>query len=238
MSAITCLKNADIVCGRGGLANKHSGNRMFRRIVTENKSIYQNEMNNQRKQLLVASIVMAIQKHGGRFVKRASKTGDSWTEISEKEAKHKTAQALRELDSPSRSSSPTPVFTPLSPKSSSNVDDPVKKSASPIMKPKLSKCSSDESVIIPPEPLSIHEAEKMNAGPDDGLADFLMELLPPITTLAEDHGSYPSQPLSSCYPSGNELIDLIPLDEAQDFAFENNPEYHYLCNGLMSILSA
>ena len=96
--------DSDVLCGRGGLSNKHPGNRMFRRLVNANKPTYQKCLNPAHKQLLVISIIKAIQRHGGRFVR---KQGQSWTEIPHKDACVKTSQALRENDTPASSDSET-----------------------------------------------------------------------------------------------------------------------------------
>jgi hypothetical protein len=84
-----------VLCGRGGLSNNHPGNRIFRRIVQENKRIYHSFENPTKKQLLVSSIIKAINLHGGRFVR---KERDVWVEISYKATCLKTSQILGKLD--------------------------------------------------------------------------------------------------------------------------------------------
>ncbi|CAJ1945255.1 unnamed protein product [Cylindrotheca closterium] len=98
------LKDSDIVCGRGGLANKHPGNRLLRRICHENRGLYQNSAMDSPnyKHCLILSIFTAIQQNGGRFVTRGK---DGWKEISDKKAKEKTAQLLRESEPSSSASS-------------------------------------------------------------------------------------------------------------------------------------
>jgi len=94
---IAIVREYDVLCGRGGLANNHPGNRLFRRIIKENKEIYQELSENAvRKQILVSSIIKAIQHHGGRFLRR--KVNGNWSEITLKEARAKASQALREQD--------------------------------------------------------------------------------------------------------------------------------------------
>ena len=98
-------KNNDVLCGRGGLSNKHPGNRLFRRLVNSNKQLYKNTSNPVHKQMLATSIIQAIQKRGGRFVR---KDGKQWVPISPRESFVKTSQALRENPdsaSPDQSSS-------------------------------------------------------------------------------------------------------------------------------------
>lgn len=82
--------------GRGGLANKHPGNRVFRRLVQENKSLYHELSNSKRKQnMLVQSIMHACRSSGMRFLKQEKDSG-AWKELDESEAWNKTSQALRE----------------------------------------------------------------------------------------------------------------------------------------------
>lgn len=86
----------DVLCGRGGRANTHSGNRIFRRLVDMNKECYHGLKTKRDKNVLVESIVLAIQKQGGHFLKKNPQTGLWDEEISFKQALLKTGQALRE----------------------------------------------------------------------------------------------------------------------------------------------
>jgi hypothetical protein len=63
------VKDNDVLRGRGGLSNNHPGNRLFRRLIQHNRSFYQNLENPTQKQLLVYSIVAAIEGKGGRFLR-------------------------------------------------------------------------------------------------------------------------------------------------------------------------
>lgn len=90
---MTGLQDCDVACGRGGLANKHPGNRLLRRICNENKTLYQSSTNPIYKQCLILSILKATEKNGGRFLARTKK---GWTPIPDKKAKDKIAQLLRE----------------------------------------------------------------------------------------------------------------------------------------------
>ena len=102
---VETITEKDVLCGRGGMANKWPGNKAFREMIKENKDIYQDLSNHAvRKQLLVSSIIQSIQYHGGRFLRRKSgkhnnnNNGMVWVEISPKEAYIKTSQALRDQD--------------------------------------------------------------------------------------------------------------------------------------------
>ena len=86
----------DVLSGRGGLTNRASGNRIYRRIIQHNKPIYRSITQKRRQTLFVLSIVQAIRASGGRFLKRR---GDMWEELSEEEAMEKVKQAIREPDS-------------------------------------------------------------------------------------------------------------------------------------------
>jgi len=85
----------DVVCGRGSIINKHVGNRRFRRIINENKLTYARCEKNSHKHFLALSIVLAIERKGGRFLKRNEKLNE-WIKISRKESVAKAAQALRD----------------------------------------------------------------------------------------------------------------------------------------------
>jgi hypothetical protein len=149
------LRDSDVVCGRGGLAIKHHGNRMLRRICAENKDIYQSSMNPSHKNSLIASIIMSIEYYGGKFVKQ-TKTG--WEEISEKKKKEKTSQLLREIDAPVRNG----TF--------SNTKRRKVSKAQVQIHPKEQSKLPD---AIPPE-LSVKLQELVA----DDLAEFLTDLLP------------------------------------------------------------
>eukprot|EP00934_Nitzschia_sp_Nitz4_P006394 Nitzschia sp. Nitz4//scaffold133_size116822//115273//115995//NITZ4_003830-RA/size116822-processed-gene-0.71-mRNA-1//-1//CDS//3329535465//6384//frame0 len=102
------VRDFDVLCGRGGFANNHPGNKLFRCIIRENKGIYHELSEDiQGKRMLVSSIIKAIEHHGGRFLRKTTPPGSSdghWVEISHKAACSKTSQALREQDPNSTSS--------------------------------------------------------------------------------------------------------------------------------------
>lgn len=84
----------DILCGRGGLANNHAGNRIFRRLVDANREQYQKDSSTSHRKLLVKSILIALRRQGAKFVR---KENGLWREISASEAFVKISQALREV---------------------------------------------------------------------------------------------------------------------------------------------
>ena len=146
------LQDTDVVLGRGGLANNHPGNKLFRQIVSENKQFYQQSLNSTHKQLLISSIVMAIQKHGGRFVK---KEGQNWKEIPDCDAHSKTAQALRELDQTT------------SPSNRKKQKQPERTDSYPLSPQK-----------VQPIPWNIVSPEKMDVNDEDIFTEFLLDHLP------------------------------------------------------------
>lgn len=92
------LNDNDVLCGRGSVINKHSGNRRFRRMIAANKADYASCEKNSHKYFLALSIVLAIERQGGRFVKRRDEMVEDSCLIvlTRKDAVAKTAQALRD----------------------------------------------------------------------------------------------------------------------------------------------
>ncbi len=87
-------RDVDVLCGRGGLINKHPGNIVYRKVVDYNKPFYQSV--HKRHRILVSqSIVQSILNFGGRFLTMGAKS-KTWMEIGYKKAVQKTSQALRE----------------------------------------------------------------------------------------------------------------------------------------------
>lgn len=86
-----------ILCGRGERTNRHPGNKIFRRLVDQNRSLYHSGTK-KRKGLIATSIVEAIYRHDqpGRFV-RQDKKSKLWFDVGIKQAIKKTSQALREI---------------------------------------------------------------------------------------------------------------------------------------------
>ncbi|GKY99814.1 hypothetical protein MPSEU_000935200 [Mayamaea pseudoterrestris] len=93
---LTTYTQRDILCGRGGLTNRHAGNRLYRRLIQHNKPIYQALQNKQRQNFLIQSIFKAVEASNGRFLR---KEGKHWVHLSDKEAFEKVKQAIREPDS-------------------------------------------------------------------------------------------------------------------------------------------
>jgi len=97
----------DVLCGRGGGAVQHPGNKDFRDRVHSKREFYRLS-NKYDKREISKSIVASIRNEGGRFLQKKApqdndnnnNTDDSkkviWFEIGDNKAVAKTCQALRE----------------------------------------------------------------------------------------------------------------------------------------------
>jgi hypothetical protein len=109
---ITEIHPQDVMSGRGGATNSHSGNRFFRTLVKEHQDEYL-KAKKRDKPGVAALIVERVRKRGGRFLKRIEdpsshrKGGDGgyavdpgrmplYVDIGDERALEKTCQALRE----------------------------------------------------------------------------------------------------------------------------------------------
>ena len=92
------IQPTDVLCGRGGATNSHSGNREFRKLVEEKKHMYLSAKKRD-KPAVASAIVNLVRERGGRFLKRCD-TGmhreTLWVDIGDERAREKTCQALRE----------------------------------------------------------------------------------------------------------------------------------------------
>uniref|UniRef100_A0A7S1GQ80 DUF6824 domain-containing protein n=1 Tax=Cyclophora tenuis TaxID=216820 RepID=A0A7S1GQ80_CYCTE len=89
------IREWDVLCGRGGKSNHHSGNKRYRQVVSEMKNKYRGTSAKTDKTALSRAIVDYVNGYGGRFMKKNSKTG-KWILLTSAEARKKTSQALRE----------------------------------------------------------------------------------------------------------------------------------------------
>lgn len=92
---ITVIQDWDVLCGRGGKSNHHSGNKRYRHVVSEMKNMYRQTEAKQVKTDLSRAIVEHVCNYGGRFVKPEAATGRYYV-LDKAEARKKTSQALRE----------------------------------------------------------------------------------------------------------------------------------------------
>ena len=84
----------DVLLGRGGSTNKHSGNQRYRTIVADHQPEYL-LAKKKDKVLIARRIVALVQASGGQFLKFHNSTGN-WQPVPDKRAQEKTSQALRE----------------------------------------------------------------------------------------------------------------------------------------------
>jgi hypothetical protein len=246
------VTDSDVLWGRGGHSNQHPGNRMFRRIVNENKHIYQKCDNSTHKHLLTVSVVSSIRRLGGRFLR---KQGASWTEASNKEACLKTSQALREHDASgdetsSSSSSFSKAKEALHKQSKAKEKSP-RPSTGQV--PRRFSYSNTEVGT----PMRLISDYKVPAIVEYELGEFLSEVLsyddgavcakegsPPHDTHipcnqekkeedAVKSAKDTSLPLTAL---GEDKPDLCPLG-LDDFLFESSSEYEDFCRGLAESLT-
>lgn len=103
---IADIKPVDVLSGRGGATNSHSGNAEFRAIVEQHKVKYLNAKK-ANKPAVAATIVDLIRKKGGRFLRKYTMHNSHdpmldangnvlWYDIGDEKAREKTCQALRE----------------------------------------------------------------------------------------------------------------------------------------------
>ena len=97
---IASVTDRDVLLGRGGGVNNHSGNRVYRRLIDKKRSLYRSLPDRADKSLLIRSVFQALQNNNVRFLKKKKKSKstheDVWFEISEVDAMGKISQAFRE----------------------------------------------------------------------------------------------------------------------------------------------
>ena len=90
------INSNDVLCGRGGKTNIHSGNITFRMLVNDYKDKYL-LAKKKDKPLIAAEVVDMIRSLDppGRFLKKDPDLG-YWVDVGDQKAKEKASQALRE----------------------------------------------------------------------------------------------------------------------------------------------
>lgn len=89
------MVNVDVLLGRGGLSNNHSGNLWFRNLVATYRSAYNAAPKGEKGQL-ARNLCNYVRLSGGRFLE---KDRDRWYECGDTRAQAKCSQALREVGS-------------------------------------------------------------------------------------------------------------------------------------------
>lgn len=83
----------DVLSGRGGHSNNHTGNHSYLKLIKNLKPSYQ-YMTNNEKYGCSKNIVQQVHDWGGRFLKKNE--SDQWFEVDDAVARKKASQALRE----------------------------------------------------------------------------------------------------------------------------------------------
>jgi len=95
MSSInSVITSKDILFGRGAVANQHSGNKIYRKLIAIKKDLYRQSTPLDQK-LLVRSIFATFEREGFRFV-RMDDESKQWEEVHEDDAMDKIRQSFRE----------------------------------------------------------------------------------------------------------------------------------------------
>merc|ERR1712183_201870 len=84
-------RRLDILCGRGGKSNHHPGNKRFRQLIRNMKSMYKDTETKTMKTDLSRKIVEYVCTHGGRFLKKDAKSNRYYL-LSKEDARKKTSQ--------------------------------------------------------------------------------------------------------------------------------------------------
>lgn len=95
----TIIGRNDVLLGRGGATNSHSGNKAFRGLVKAHQDEYLNAKKKD-KPAVAARVVERIRQQGGYFLRQHGTSQDGrhiyWVDVGDDRAKEKTCQALRE----------------------------------------------------------------------------------------------------------------------------------------------
>lgn len=95
---ITDIAPQDVLSGRGGATNSHSGNKVFRSLVKEYQEQYLHAKKRD-KPSVADLVVQRVRERGGRFLRRWDTDASGnvlWVDIGDLRAREKTCQALRE----------------------------------------------------------------------------------------------------------------------------------------------
>jgi hypothetical protein len=91
------IQRFDVLSGRGGKSNHHTGNQVFRHLVTELKPAYRAAVRKTEKARLAESLVEKVNCMGGRFLVQNQEPWEpQWRLMTNAEAQRKTCHALRE----------------------------------------------------------------------------------------------------------------------------------------------
>jgi hypothetical protein len=86
----------DVLSERGGKANHHIGNKRYRKVVSDMRTMYRDTADKRAKTDLSKSIMEYVGNYGGRFLKKDN--DGHYYVMSKAEARRKTSQTLRETN--------------------------------------------------------------------------------------------------------------------------------------------
>jgi len=95
MESVIEINDNDVLCGRGGVTNSHSGNRRFRDLVKAHQPAYVTSAKLEKANISLK--IVNIIRHcnpPGRFLAGNDRNG--WYDVGDEKAREKTSQALRE----------------------------------------------------------------------------------------------------------------------------------------------
>jgi hypothetical protein len=84
----------DVLCGRGGICLRHTGNKTYHALVKLNRGRYTTCTKKTEKVQISRSIVAAIREQNGRFLEKNE--AGTWDDIGDKRSYVKTSHALRD----------------------------------------------------------------------------------------------------------------------------------------------
>ena len=89
-------KDKDILCGRGKIGVRNSGNNTFYDAVRDSLPRYTHARSRSDKSMVVASVVSSLHESGYRFIKQ-DKASKRYTELTREQAHVKTGHAIRDF---------------------------------------------------------------------------------------------------------------------------------------------
>jgi len=160
------INENDVLCGRGGATNSHSGNRSYRKLVKKFKDKYLKAKKKQ-KPSVAAEVVDVIRKLDpqGRFLKKDKDTG-WYLDIGDARAKEKTSQALREGAPQIRKLMGEGNYNPEDDESDASLEKPP--STSPKSMEKDEKvAATDADVTVSPKKIEVKQKKRLPGSSDD-----------------------------------------------------------------------
>lgn len=91
---IEAVEQNDVLLGRGGETNHHSGNIQYRQLVKACQPAYMSAKRRDKPRI-AAAIVAVVRSLGGRFLKKLP-CDSKWSDVGNNRSREKTSQALRE----------------------------------------------------------------------------------------------------------------------------------------------